>query len=218
MIAAESKLTTRGGGDVRTAMMVVVIVFCLPLWAEETDSYLDRPVEIGLRHEGDTAIGNFFDGILFLEYDYDLDLWATDQILMTYPLFSPGIESIDDRLRGGFLLQPPIWEHEISRRLGHQPIRLDQYYWATQYRCRWIDARAYIPIIYDGRRPNRPIIDLSEVKLLKINRRLGIIARGYTDFRDWDFDLGLSGRLGSLEAKIYSDLEWSVGFRTTVNR
>lgn len=60
-------------------------------------------------------------------------------------------------------------------------------------------------------------LDLRRLRLLQLDRKTSLIARGYLSQEQTDFDIGVSHRFGAFEAKVYSNLEWSIGFKTAIN-
>lgn len=197
----------------RRALAYVLVALCLtPLWAEDVDN---GPFEVGVEYDREIITGYFYDQIFRFEIEYEPSTSLTKRIRFSWPI----PENWHSPWRFMLEVQPPMWESFEARSLHHDPIQFTEFYAGAQYFDETLDARLLYPVAktIDGHELKPVFLELKRLRLLKIDHRTEFIARGHFSQDETDLDIGVARRLGSLEAKIYSDLEWSIGFRTDIN-
>ncbi len=196
----------------RLAALAVAVLCLTPLWAQDIDN---RPFEVGAEWSDGLVKGYFYDQIFLFEIDYESSTSLTKNVRFSWPIPK------DWRSSYRFMLDivPGIWESDRDKEMGYDPIQKEEFYAGLQYLDRNIDLRLLYPIALPNSHPTG-FLSLPKWRIAKLTSSTDFIARGFLDVSnldDFDFQVGICQRFGSIEAKIYSDLEWSIGFRTSTS-
>lgn len=190
---------------------LLAAVLCLaPLWAEE-----DSTFEIGAEYKSGVVKAYFTDRIFRFEATHELSTSLTKRFNFSWPL----LEDWHKPWRFTLEIQPGIWETERDKALDHEPLQHEEFYAGVQYLSEDVDARLLYPLAktISGHELGPMYLDLKHLRIFEINKDTKVFARGVFSQDSADFDLGVSRRFGSIEAKVYSDFEWSLGFSTTMS-
>jgi len=195
---------------VRTVPFYLAVLCLAPLWAED-----DRPFEIGAEYEAEAVKAYFTDGIFRFEATHDTSTNLTRRLNFSWPI----LEDSTKPWRFSLEVQPGIWETERDRRLDHEPLQQEEFYAGVQYLSDKLDARLLHPLAktISGRELGPMYLELKYLRIFELDQNTEVFARGMFSQDHADFDLGVSRRFGSIQAKIYSDFKWSLGFSTTMS-
>ena len=186
------------------------------LWAEDVKR---SPINLELEFSNsDDLTGRLKSQMFFLEMQYDFQDSFVERGMFTFPVFSPGLESLDDPWRAGIEFVPPYWEGGKSDLIGDEPDRESEIYFALHYLTNRTDARAIIPLAHsiDGHYL-KPSLVLRELKIFKVRNYASIFVSGFWDQEDTLLRLGLEISRGHFTAKISSDKSWSLGYQTPLS-
>lgn len=202
----------------RTLTVALFTLFCLaPLWAEE-----EIPLfEVYLEYLNQGVVrGSFTNQFFRFEMDQDLETEFTDSIFFGWLAYG---QDTDSPYQLAIKIEPPMWESEVSRNLGHDPIRGDKYYGGFQYLTDWIDVRLFPLAISPQKESNpRPHLELRQWRVARLHKRIDLITRGRVDLESFDFAAGADLRLtNNFSGKVLygtEGLQWSISFKTVINR
>ena len=195
----------------------------LPIVATASAQEDHRPVTLGLEYKEPYLCGSYFDQVISMRLDYNLHDGRTDRVDLTWPGFTPGMESVDDVWRLGISARPEVW------RLGHRsaadekPLRPAEFYFALHYLSPRMSAKFFYPLAKTiGGHSFSPCLELERLELLHLGR-LSILARGGTreDMPDWG--IGLTLRCGNpsgghLQLGAFTDKPvWYFSYQTPLN-
>lgn len=198
-------------------LVVVLAVLCLtPLWAEEP---LAAPFTVGFDWEDSILRGFFTNDFFLFELEYNLQNRFTDKVVFSWLAYG---QNPKDPWNLYLMVEPAMWESEISRELGHEPIRPDRFYAGVHWLKDWADVRvAAFAASSDGSKAY-PFIELRQLRLARLNHRFDFIAKGFLSQEQSRWAAGFDYTLNrNLDAKLLygsDNLEWSVSFRTVLNR
>jgi hypothetical protein len=159
------------------------------------------------------------DQFVILEFDYNRDISHIERVFISWVIYgqkpSPYHYAIE--------VEPPLWASEASRDLGHDPIRWDKYYAGGQIQNDWIDLRVMlIAVTAKASSPAVPHLELRRLRIAQVTDHVDLISQGWLDSNRADWALGADIRLTrNFSAKLLygsNNFEWSVGFRTYLNR
>jgi hypothetical protein len=202
--------------EVRTLTLCLAALCLAPLWAEEELP----PVRVGFEYEKGLIRTGFTNEFFHFELDYDLEVKYADKILFSWLAYGQDPRSPWDI---ALEIEPAMWESEISRELGHDPIRYDKFYVGVRYFADWVDARLFpFGIATDTSEKVYPHLDLRRLHLARINNRTDLIVRGYASTDELNWAAGVDIKLPwSLNAKLLygsQNFEWAIGYSTVINR
>lgn len=226
----------------RTAMLVVAVVLCLPLWAqetvypltdllpltldakEETDPFADLPVSFSAEYGNRTSYFRIDEQIFHLRMTHNGEYFS--QVDMDFAVFSPGEECLNDNWSLGPTAWYPRAPGENSNLIGRRPVPARMYL-QFHHMTRRLEARIYIPLMYKVENQRvMPRFELERLTLLELDRKkTTLYLRGwYEPGKTPDLDLGVSRLFGSVEFKACTDLlkpgtdfGFSVGLKVTAN-
>jgi len=193
----------------------LAFLFLAPLGAEEEP----LPLEVGFDWEDQVVRGWFTDQFFLFELEQNLETNFTDRIFMSWLAYG---QDPDFPVNILLKIRPPMYASETSRRLGHDPVRWDEYYVGVHFLTDWADAR----LLLFGVSPNssvrtNPHLELRRLRITHVSDQIDFIARGFADPNRLELEAGVDFQLfRNFNAKVLygtNNLNWSVGFSTRIN-
>jgi hypothetical protein len=199
----------------RVFPVVVLLLFCQPLLAEETskpvDPFANQIIALKAQY-GSDGIRGFFDSQIF-----NMEVWHeewTRQIMMSWALLSPGAKCMNDNNWLGLLIdftESPV-DHPMNL-LGWTNSDPNIFI-NLHHRDKTIEAHLFYPAVaHTEGRSLYPWVELDRLKLCSFGSNVQVYLRGSAGLhRETEYSVGLSYQNGSYGAKIDSQGTWSVNF------
>jgi len=161
----------------------------------------DQPIVVGFEYRDPFLSGQYFDRILSLRFDFDLQERETSRVDLTFPFPSRGADSFDDVWRVGISALPLVWRYGEKRLMGEEPMRPEKLYGVLHY----LTARTSAKLFVTNPTFAEHSIDF-ELERFEIwrSKHLSAIARGGTrsDMPDWG--IGLTYQIDNLQFGLFT--------------
>lgn len=199
----------------RVFPVVVLLLFCQPLPAEETskpvDPFANQIVTLKAQF-GSDGIRGFFDSQIF-KFEVWHQQW-TRQVMMSYALLSSSEESMDDNNWLGMLVEYPEPPVDNPMRMLGRDKKTPNIYFNLHHRDETIEAHLYYPAIaHTEGRSLYPWVELDRLRIIDLGPSTQLYLRGSAGVRrEAEYSIGLSYQNGPYGAKIDSSGAWSISF------
>jgi len=199
----------------RVFPVVVLLLFCQPLLAEDTtkavDPFANQIVTLKGQY-GSDGIRAIFDSQIF-----KLEVWYeewTKQVMMDWALLSSSEESMNDNNWFGMLVEYPEPPVDNPMRMLGRDKKAPNIYWNRHHRDETIEAHLFYPAIaHTEGRSLYPWVELDRLKLCNFGSAVQLYLRGSAGLhRETEYSVGLSYQKGSYGAKIDSSGAWAVSY------
>ena len=214
-------------------MLIVALIFCLPLWAqetvhpltdllpltldikEETDPSADLPLTLSLEYGSQRSYGRIEDQIFNFRITHNGEFFS--QIDMDWAVLSHGAKCLDDNWWAGLTAKYRNPPHERSGLVG-STVEPAQMFLQLHHRTRRIEGRFYIPLILEieDQKVN-PWVEIERLTLIEVGQTSLFLRGQYELGGKPEFDFGVCQRIKFIEARALASGNWSIRASASTN-